>query len=481
MKHRITITGIALLVMALWSCTALNSSDYRALIAKGEFTKAQEEMTRLLAEDKTLSETERLELAFEIERLERVRKDFRQTEEEVLVYIREVIPDADQADLRRWEASQALEHKVIDGRTWYFNVAGRNLFRVDREAKEAWIAAHAGEKQTVGSGAAFVLNDHNRAVINEAVASGRRYVQPVRLRITQGVVVDADAVPAGEVLRCWIPFPREIDGRQENIHLRSTEPAQHILADPAHLQRTIYFEKMAQAGEPTQFEVSYEYTAHGVYAPVNPDEVKPAEITAELAPYVSEEPPHIVFTPAMRELSEEVVGDETNPYLIARKLFAWMDANRPWASAREYSSIPNISDYCLTSGHGDCGILTLMFVTLLRLNGIPAKWQSGWEFQPPRDSMHDWGMVYYEPTGWVPMDVDYGLRRTEDEPLKWFYLSGMDSYRLVFNDAYSQPFYPAKAHFRSETVDSQRGEVEWRGGNLYFDQWDWEFDWEEVE
>ncbi|UCH11818.1 MAG: hypothetical protein JSU61_04635 [Fidelibacterota bacterium] len=39
---------------------------------------------------------------------------------------------------------------------------------------------------------------------------------------------------------------------------------------------------------------------------------------------------------------------------------------------------------------------------------------------------------------------------------------------------------PAKVHFRSETVDSQRGEVEWRGGNLYFDQWDWEFEWEEI-
>jgi hypothetical protein len=65
-----------------------------------------------------------------------------------------------------------------------------------------------------------------------------------------------------------------------------------------------------------------------------------------------------------------------------------------------------------------------------------------------------------------------------DDRLKWFYLHGMDSYRLIFNDAYSQPFYPEKEHPRSETVDSQRGEVEWRGGNLYFDQWDWGFDWE---
>ena len=56
-----------------------------------------------------------------------------------------------------------------------------------------------------------------------------------------------------------------------------------------------------------------------------------------------------------------------------------------------------------------------------------------------------------------------------------FYLGGLDAYRIAFNDDYSQPFVPPKQHFRSETVDLQRGEVEWRGGNLYFDQWDYGF------
>jgi hypothetical protein len=89
-------------------------------------------------------------------------------------------------------------------------------------------------------------------------------------------------------------------------------------------------------------------------------------------------------------------------------------------------------------------------------------------------------MIYFEPYGWMPMDVDYGLRQSEDEQFKWFYLTGMDAYRLIFNDAISQPFSPPKLHHRSETVDSQRGELEWDGGNLYFDQWSWDMDWELV-
>jgi len=189
----------------------------------------------------------------------------------------------------------------------------------------------------------------------------------------------------------------------------------------------------------------------------------------------------------MRSYSKKVVGDETNPYRIVQKLFAAVDTI-PWAGAREYSTISNISDYTLHAGHGDCGEQTLLLMTLLRLNGIPARWQSGWIFSDGKyNNIHDWGQVYLAPYGWVPMDVTFGRltaganAKPGDDKLQWFYLGGLDAYRIAFNDDYSQPFTPAKTFFRSETVDSQRGEVEWKGGNLYFDQWDYDFRWHRVD
>jgi len=38
----------------------------------------------------------------------------------------------------------------------------------------------------------------------------------------------------------------------------------------------------------------------------------------------------------------------------------------------------------------------------------------------------------FEPYGWVPADVTYGLNESPDETHKWFYVGGMDSYRLIF-------------------------------------------------
>jgi hypothetical protein len=42
---------------------------------------------------------------------------------------------------------------------------------------------------------------------------------------------------------------------------------------------------------------------------------------------------------------------------------------------------------------------------------------------------------------------------------------------LIVNDDIGAPLIPAKKFFRSEPWDFQRGELEWQGGNLYFDQW----------
>ena len=468
-------TVILLLLIAAVACNRQGKApDYRALIDRGEFSRAAEQIKARLNNETNLPASEREQLMYELARMDRIRKDFTATRDEVVAFIKKYIPDVSERDIRRWEQERSLEFMVIDGQKRYFNHAARNLFRINKECRKIWAAAHPG----TGEEKKFDLDRHNREVMAAADAQGTPFVKPVRFHIQYTVTVKPDQVPDGKTVRCWIPFPREIPQRQTDVTLIGSDPERHALAPANHLQRTVYLEKEARAGQPTVFSVEYEFTAHGFYRAIDPQKVVPVDPNGPLKPFLQERPPHIVFTPQLRELSHRIVGSETNPYRIAQKLYAWIDQNIPWASAREYSTIRNIPMYAYLNRHGDCGIQTLLFITLCRLNGIPARWQSGWEFQPPSDSMHDWGMIYFEPYGWVPMDVTYGLRKTkEQDPFRWFYLHGMDSYRLIFNDDFSVPFDPPKKHLRSETVDSQRGEVEWVGGNLYFDQWDWNMDW----
>lgn len=117
---------------------------------------------------------------------------------------------------------------------------------------------------------------------------------------------------------------------------------------------------------------------------------------------------------------------------------------------------------------------TFLFMSMLRYKGIPVRWQSGWMVPPGSENLHDWSEVYYEGVGWVPADISYNLQLSENDLVREFYLSGIDSYRLIVNDGVAGDLFPPKKFMRSEPYDFQRGEVEWRGGNLYFDKWDYE-------
>jgi transglutaminase-like putative cysteine protease len=460
------------LLLVFTTCWAQPIPDsIRSAIDAGNFTAAQSALRHSVA-SASAADTHVLAMQFEIERLDRIRKDFSRTEADVLKSLRKYYPGITSNDLRTFEADRSLEMRVIDGEKRYFNNAVPNLFRVNKEAKKLKASIDGPPANKLDE----FLASYLPTVLAAADKSGERVVCPVDLTLSYTLTVKADAVPEGETIRCWLPYPREAHERQTNVRLISLSETNYVLADKAAMQRTLYTEKKAVKGEPTVFRMVLGYTSASEYFGVgvgtppagcvlSPDSVK--EFTAE-------RPPHIVFTPVVKHLSQSIVGGERDPLKIARLLFEWSSANIPWASAREYSTIENIPAYCLENTHGDCGIQSLLFITLCRYNGIPAKWQSGWMLHPVEVNLHDWAEIFLDGYGWVPADQSFGIQQSDDQRVKYFYLGGIDAYRLIVNDDFSRDLFPSKVFPRSETVDFQRGEVEWRGGNLYFDKWSYD-------
>ena len=454
----------------------------QAVIARvdaGDFKGAEAAIAQALLATSTPPHDARDALLFQRERMRRILLDFTLDADAVKARVRKQIPDLRDEEFAQWDAAGLFERMDIDGRRLYFNRAPGNLFRLSAQAR-----ARRAEQTPFTESPLESAHPHHRDVIAQSRAQHASSVAPRRLRVTQSLVVAADAVPAGQVVRAWIPYPRAIPGQQEGIRFVSSVPAAHEIAPESALQRTVYLEKPAQSGSKTEFSITYEVTLYARHFDIDADKVVAAQVTPELAPFVAQRAPHIVFTDELRAFSRKVVGDETNPWRIAQKLYAAVD-RIPWAGAREYSTIGNISDYALHAGHADCGQQTLLLMALLRLNGIPARWQSGMMYAGDSAqaddaywNLHDWGQLYIAPYGWIPMDVTFGRLDDADPAVAGFYLGGLDAYRIAFNDDYSRPFVPRKQHFRSETVDLQRGEAEWDGGNLYFDQWDYDFAWQ---
>jgi transglutaminase-like putative cysteine protease len=278
----------------------------------------------------------------------------------------------------------------------------------------------------------------------------------------------------GATVRAWLPFPQTYR-QQARVYLVSTTPADGKVAPEETPHRTVYFERKIDSAEPARFSVTFEF-ATSAWCPKLDESQAKVSADAALKPYLAERPPHIAFTPELRAAVAEAVGGETNPLAKARKIFQWVDSHIAYHAEDEYGIIPSVTQKVLACRRGDCGIQTILFMTMCRYAGISTRWQSGWETQRSKYNMHDWCEFHLEPWGWLPADPSYGIRQHDDPRVREFFIGHMDSYRMIVNSDYGRPLWPAKQSLRSEPVDFQRGEVEVDGRNLYFNQWDWNID-----
>jgi transglutaminase-like putative cysteine protease len=399
----------------------------------------------------------------------RIRVDFRLTENEIKERLSKYFPVLDTVLFHKWENTQKLEMRVIDGEKRYFKNAVPNLFRLDDEARTYKVKVDGLQVDSLDL---FRLQ-HTQNIISATKTSGQS-TMPVRMKLSYFIDVDDNVVPDGKTIRCWLPFPREGNARQTKVRLISTDPEPNQIAGNENLQRTIYLEKKAVKDQPTFFRLEFEVESSAQYFDLKPEDIQPYNIESTVyKENTRERAPQIVFTPQIKLLATRILSGETNPLAKVQKIYQWINDSVRWASALEYSIIPDIPGYVMNTRHGDCGMQTLLFMTLARSQGIPAKWQSGWMLHPGNVNLHDWCEVYFEGIGWVPVDQSFGLQSSSDEKVRKFYSSGIDSYRLIVNDDYGRKLVPEKKFPRSEPYDLQRGELEWEGGNLYFDKWNW--------
>ena len=315
--------------------------------------------------------------------------------------------------------------------------------------------------------------DHTRQVIR-ADQNNHRPVLPVKMRICYQLTVVADAIPDGEMVRCWLPWPHESHDRQKHITMLKTEPVPHLIAPDSLEQRSVFLEQKAVKGQPVIFEMQFEYESFAQYFDLRTMKISQMDTASSLfKKYTSEQYPQIVFTDQIKHLSDSLVRGISNPIEKVRNIYYWINDHIIWTGALEYSIIPFIPGYVLSNRRGDCGMQTLLFMSMARYQDIPVKWQSGWMMHPGKVNLHDWCEVYYSGVGWVPLDMSFNLQDSNDLREKEFYIQGIDAYRLIINDGISSRLVPDKKFYRSEPYDFQRGEVEWQGGNLYFNKWDY--------
>ncbi|MDE6463877.1 MAG: hypothetical protein K2L16_04515 [Muribaculaceae bacterium] len=397
--------------------------------------------------------------------------DFPWTVDEARPVFRERYPEFSDADIDRFIEQKYIETLEIDGVLRVHRKAPRNLALLNPE-----ISGFTGRGDEARP---------ERIAYVDSILAWKRGLNPVggahQVTYRFSIAVPYDSALVGDTLRVWLPLPLDsaaVD-YQKGLEILEASQPDYITAgslsagQPVHNSVFMTAPAPAAPGDTARFEYTGRYTAMGKY--LSHDEImaamQPYDTDSELyRTYTAFDGPHYV---RLDSLAREIVGDETNPLRQSELVFDYIQDKFPWAGAREYSTIDCIPAYVVEQGHGDCGQVTLLYISLMRSLGVPARWISGWMLHPGEVNYHDWGATYFEGVGWVPVDVSFGrYLNARDIDAKRFYNTGIDSYRMCINTGVGGPMIPAKKYVRSETVDFQAGEVECSKGNLFYPGWD---------
>jgi glutamine cyclotransferase len=167
-------------------------------------------------------------------------------------------------------------------------------------------------------------------------------------------------------------------------NIRSNETVQSVMVVKAEISAIRYFIFPDEVGSLKSIspEISHLYTANG-------------------SKYMTDDP-------YIQKLANEIVGNETNPYRIARRIFNFVRNNLEYKLEGGW----NVAPVVLQRGTGSCSEYTFSFISLCRAAGLPARYAGALVVRGDDASLdeyfHRWPEIYLPNYGWVPIDPQGG-------------------------------------------------------------------------
>ncbi len=421
----------------------------------GALDEAKESVGRWLK--KPIGEVLKTRLRYEQYILEELPREFPYTETEILELFQEKIPDFSVEDLKKLEQENLAEWIFLNGEKHYIHNLLRNVCDKDDDIRE-----RAGLMERITEDKRLLLAKVNK------IREKKEVTETIRLRTS--IRLKDEVFRPGMKVKVHLPLPAAWY-QTSDIEILDYALGKVTIDTERSSWRSICFEDTLD--ENRTFFVEYQYRVKSTYIDLWKNTEEGADdwqregkdwylSEAEQRKYLTEQYPHIRFTPYLRALAAEIVGEETQPLKIARRIYDYITTQVQYSYMKAYSLIPDIPQYCARNLRGDCGVQALLFITLCRICGVPAGWQSGLYANPAYVGPHDWAMFYAEPYGWLFADPSFGgsAFASGDENRRRFYFGNLDPYRMTANHAFQQEFAVKKKFMPIDPYDNQSGEIE---------------------
>lgn len=421
---------------------------------------------------KEIPEGLRKKLILERDIMKRLPLEYPYSYKEAFVKLQGTVPDLTEEEFRTLQDQGRIDWIYVDGEERFFNRFVETLLQVNRSVRERADKAHEDRERAnrvhegrVSAEDRLSADREKQALLDVVRQVKEQGTAECRFHIRASLRIKAESFRKGRV-KVHIPVPAEC-GQLRDIRILAAFPEQYELAPSGSPQRSICFQE--DMWENHEFWVEYSYVNRVDYVEMKRSEVQSVD-PAEFAEDLKEQLPHIRFTPYMCALAQELTKGLDNPLDRARSIYDYITTHVEYSFVRSYFTIENLAEYAAIGGRGDCGIQALMFITLCRIAGVPARWQSGLYTTPFSAGCHDWAQVYIAPYGWRYVDCSFGgtANREGNEEGRKFYFGNLDPFRMVANSRFQQEFDVRKDFLRADPYDNQRGEAEYEDRGLGF-------------
>jgi len=124
--------------------------------------------------------------------------------------------------------------------------------------------------------------------------------------------------------------------------------------------------------------------------------------------------------PVIQNAVKEAVGNEKNPYWVARKIYDYLMPKMYYKMTGGWNTAPTV----LARGNGSCSEYSFVYIAMCRAAGLPARYvgsiaQRG-EKRAMDDVFHRWVEVYLPNYGWVPVDPSGGDQKSPAAQARYF-------------------------------------------------------------
>jgi len=258
---------------------------------------------------------------------------------------------------------------------------------------------------------------------------------------------DKDSIDRSKDLKLWIPVPREWDS-QKAVKIVSINPPPYAeFEDPEYGNRMLFWDFGKEPEKPSyRVDIKFRLESYETQAEVDPEHIGQYDKSSKQYALYTQSSHTLTITPRIREMAQEAIGDEKNPYLQAERIFKFVRKKVMYKIHRLERGVGTevLLNFPLKDEktgeeyyEGACDQQSRMFIALCRTVGIPARAVVGfvgWDpwikeedlglFSPIELKLspeglagtqhylammpHVWAEFYLAGYGWIPVEVTGG-------------------------------------------------------------------------